>query len=260
MIIDREHILAEMKVRALVPDDCLAVFAVGSIARGWANPGSDFDFIAITARPWSVQGARSVPVPLEPNAVQALELQVGERRWEIAYWLDGQIDQMLAKASWQQFDAGISSLKVLTDPEELLLGRFPTAVPLLGADWLERRRAQLAESAYKAFMTTRSLAEADGNVEDVFGMLAAGDAHSAVLAARKAFGHIVDALLESNNDFASRSPKWRARRMRDAGLPVLPFERYWAVETMADFDEQDPAAWAARVAHLCKDLSVEIEI
>ncbi|MEU9126699.1 hypothetical protein AB0D08_01055 [Kitasatospora sp. NPDC048540] len=260
MMLDLSGCEAELRRRGLVPTDCMTLFSVGSVARGWANQSSDFDFYLVSRSVPRIEGARTVPVPLGHETISTFDFPLDGRRWEVAYWLDSQVDQMLSKVTWSEFDAGVSSLKVMVDTEELFLERIRTGLPLLGEDWLDRRRVELADTAYQAFLTTRSLAEADGNVEDALGMLVAGDIESAVMAARKALGHAVDALLESHGNYGSRTPKWRARRVKEAALRELPFERYWALETMADYDARDPADWVRRVVTLCKDLSVEVEI
>ncbi|MFI6011968.1 hypothetical protein ACIBAG_24665 [Streptomyces sp. NPDC051243] len=260
MKLDLSGCVDELRRRELVPDDTLTIFNVGSVARGWANPTSDFDFYLVSRAVPVIEGARTVPVPLAHETISTYVFQVDGRRWEVAYWLDSQVDQMLTKVSWEEFDAGVSSLKAMVDTEELFLERIVTGLPLFGEDWMKRRRAELDDTAYKAFITARSLAEADGNVEDALGMLTVGDTESAVMAARKALGHMVDAVLESSGNYGSRTPKWRARRVKEARLDLMPFETFWALETMADYDAAAPEEWVHRVVTLCKDLSIEVEI
>ncbi|MEU1881475.1 hypothetical protein ABZ470_29605 [Streptosporangium sp. NPDC020072] len=114
--------------------------------------------------------------------------------------------------------------------------------------------------AFQAFLVTRSLAAADGCLDDALGQLATGDVTGAVLSARQALGHAVDALLESRGVYGSQLPKWRARRLAEARLPDLPFERYRALETMASFDQERPEAWVEEVVVLCRALSLRAEI
>jgi hypothetical protein len=252
--------LEELQLRGLLPADHLAVVCVGSVARGWANDRSDYDFNVIAPGPWPGPSARTVPVPLCPGTVPSVVEWVDGRRWEIKYWLDVQVEQMLAKVSWFQFEEGGAAAGALTDTEELFLERLTTCVTLSGASWVRGRRQALERSAFRAFVTTRSLVEADAAVEDALGQLAAGDTDSAVLSAHKAFGHAVDALLESNGMYGSRTPKWRARRLREARPRLLSYEEYWPVETMRDLDPDDPATWVNRVVQRCRDLSIEVEI
>lgn len=246
--------------RSLLPADHLAVLCVGSVARGWANDSSDYDFNVIAHGPWYGPSTRVIPVPLWPDMVPAVVEHVNGRRWEIKYWLDVQVDQMLAKVAWERFEDGASTARPLTDAEELFLERLATCLTLSGTAWVRNRRQALGETAFRAFVTTRSLAEADSSIEDALGQLAADDIASAVLSARKAFGHVVDALLESHGAYGSRIPKWRARRFQEVRPRQLPYEDYWAIETMRDFDPEEPGNWVTRIVQQCRDLSIEVEI
>ncbi|HET6356857.1 nucleotidyltransferase domain-containing protein [Streptomyces sp.] len=257
---DLSDVVERIRSEGLLPDDHVAVLCVGSVARGWANDRSDYDLVVITREPFATERARSLPVPLKPDTVPTVTLHVDDRRWEIKYWTDTQVDQIFAKVTWERFDSGTTSSKVLLDIEELCLERLLTCVPLTGQDWVERRRRELSESAFRAFATTRSLAGLDSAVEDALGQLAAGDTSSAVLSARRAVGHVVDALLESQDCFGSAQPKWRARRFQEASPDQLPFEEYWALETMRGFDPAAPELWVKETVETCNRLCMEVEI
>ncbi len=148
----------------------------------------------------------------------------------------------------------------MTDLEEAFLERLLTCVPIIGDEWIHRRRQDVRASAYRAFMLSRTLSDAEDAVEDAVGQLSARDPHSAVLSAHKAFACTVDALLESVECYGSSAPKWRSRRMRDAAPESLPYDQYWAMETMADLDPEDPEAWVTQVVSWCKQMATEIEI
>ncbi|SEB99118.1 hypothetical protein SAMN05428945_1729 [Streptomyces sp. 2224.1] len=257
---DLDGCLDALRRKGLAPDDPVAVVVVGSVTRGWAHAASDFDLYVLTGAPCRMPGARTVAVPLHPDTVTSVDFTDGGRRYEVTYWTDAQVGQMLEKVTWDAFDSDESSLRILTSNEELFLERLSGGVALTGADWLKRRAEQLHDSAYRAFVATRSLSEADGKVEQALGMLETGDTHSAVLAAKVAFQQATDALLDSHGVYGTHTPKWRARRVQDARLDALPFERYWALETMADFDPQRPEEWVRRTVEFCKDLSLEVEI
>jgi hypothetical protein len=253
-------IRADLEARGLLTGDPLAVVCVGSVARGWANPGSDVDLNVVTADPAELPQLQGLQVRLEPDVVPTLSTLALERPCELKYWTTGQIDQLLGQVSWDRFDAGGGTAKFLGDTEELCLERFATCVPLAGEEWVASTRRRLEESAFAAFATVRSLAGLDAAVEDALGQLAAGDAESAVLSARRALGHGVDALLESHGVFGSAQPKWRARRFRDAAPSELSFAEYWDLETMRDLDPARPGGWVERVVALCRRLSMEVEI
>jgi hypothetical protein len=254
-------VLEKLHALGLLPGDHVAVFCVGSVARGWANASSDFDLNVVTAQPWSgaAQGSM-IPVSTRPGAVPVTETYVDGRRWEAKYWLDTQVDQILAKVAWERFEGATDSLKVLLPTEELFLERLVSCLPLSGVAWVQRRQRELASTAFRAFVTSRSLAEADDAVEDALGQLGSGDIESAVLSARKGLGHIVDAILESAGNYGSHTPKWRARRFREVSPEQLTFDEYWRLETMRDFDAADPRPWIEHVCARCKDLSLDVEI
>lgn len=253
-------VVAELDSRGLLPEDHLAVLCVGSVARGWANEKSDYDIYVVTGEYWANHQSRALPVSLRPHTVPTVSLEVAGRRWELKYWQDDQVDQMLAKVSWDSYEEGASSVKFLSDVEELCLERLLSCVPLAGTEWVDRRRRQLDESAFRAFVTTRSLAGLDSATEDVLGQLASDDTHSAVLSARRAVGHVIDALLESKGCYGSGQPKWRSRRFRDTAPPELSYDDYWALETMRGLDPEKPAQWARTVLETCNRLAMDVEI
>jgi hypothetical protein len=260
MTVDFTGVLAELEHRGLLPDDHVAVCCVGSFARGWANDNSDYDFNIITCSPWESPDARTIAVPLRPGIVSGASFYVDGRRWEIKYWSEDQVDQMFAKVTWDRFESPGAGPSTLVDAEELFLERLLTCIPLSGTGWVEERRRELDHGAFRACITSRSLAEADASVEDALGQLAAQDVESAVLSARQALRHIVDAVLESHGNHGSRTPKWRARRFREVQPKELSFHEFWDLETMRDYDPAVPELWVQRVVRRCKDLSVEVEV
>lgn len=259
-LLDGPEMLACLNADGLLAQETLAVFCVGSVARGWANEGSDYDISVITpSGAPAPAGARLVPVPLEPAF---LPVHVGfsaGRRWEVKFWTDGQVDQMLAKVSQERFESG-KAVNALLTTEEVFLERVLTCIPLSGEDWIGRRRADVRASAYQRAVLTRSLGNADSALEDAIGQLASGDPHSAVISAHKAFACTVDAILENAECYGSLTTKWRSRRMRDAAPPALAYERYWAMETMADLDPAAPEKWVMQTVTWCRDTAMEIEI
>jgi nucleotidyltransferase-like protein len=261
MQMDLGHAMDILNGRRLVPNTCQAVFLVGSAARGWSNKKSDVDVCLVSAEPWTGPECVAVSVPLRPSVVQWHSFHADHRGWDLSYWLDDQIDQMLAKISWAEYDqVRATSDDVLTPREEVLLGRVATCVPLVGEEWVTRRRAEIEASAFRSILVTRSLGAADGAVEDALGQLEDDDVSSAVLSARIALGHIVDALLEEQGEYGSHQTKWRARRFVSANPVTLSFAKYWELETMRSFDPEDPSKWINEVLTLCQDLSLKIEV
>lgn len=250
---------AYLEAGGLLPEDTQSAFCVGSVARGWANPGSDYDICVVTTAPHQADGLIEDSLPLEPDVIPIHVGYADDRRWEIKYWTDNQVGQVVAKVSGERFDSGRVSV-ALTPPEEIFLERVLTCLPLTGGEWIARRQADIRNSAYREFVITRSLSQADAAVEDALGQLAAADLHSAVLSARNAVGYTVDALLESCGCYGSCLPKWRARRMLEAMPAALPFDRYWAMETMAGLDRRDPGRWVRDMVSWCKQMAMEVEL
>jgi hypothetical protein len=243
----------------LIPVGHQAVFLGGSVGRGWGNETSDFDFCVIVDEPWVRigQAQKVVRVPLDPPDVPHEIVYVDDRQWEVAYWLDRQVDQMLSKVHTTAQSP--DPLADMTLPEMGFLTRLGYATELDGGPWLSRRRKELAESPFTRLMTERALDMMDNATADAAGQLASGDVLSAVMSSRIAFGRAVDAVLASHGRFRE-SKKWRARQMAELSPPELPFERYWAVETMRDFDPDHPEVWVEEALMLCQELSCAIEL
>jgi hypothetical protein len=251
--------LDQLAARGFLPAGYRSAFIVGSIARGWDNASSDLDIYVVSQEPWR-SGTNGIEhMPLEPPEIATEVIHVDGQRWELKFWLDTQVGQMIDKVSWVSFESGTPSGQLLTAWEEEFLERLLTCRPLAGEDWVLQQRERIEASAFRAFVVTDCLSNADDCLEDVVGQLAAADVESALLSARLGFGYAVDALLASHGE-CGRAPKWRSRRMREVNPPALSFERYWAVETMRTFDPEDPRRWVEEVAGICKALSMEVEI
>jgi hypothetical protein len=258
-MIDASAVWETVRQHAPIPKGTRAVLLVGSYARGWANAGSDMDVVVVaTTRPTGL--ATVLPVPLDPPELPFVAWYVGSLAWEVKYWLVDQLEQVLGKVAWDSFERNPAAGQSVTVQEELLLERLFTAVPLYGAEWLRQIRSRLSESAFRALVASRSLGEADMAIADALGQADAGDLTSATLSARNAYGHAVDALLESHDVYGSRIVKWRARRVQEAALPELPFDDYWAVETMAGLDRDDLRTWITDTVKRTRRLIMAVEL
>jgi hypothetical protein len=255
---DYRSCLDELRRRDLLPADHHAVFVAGSLVRGWGNVSSDFDIYVVCAE--APTGTPAVAnVGLRPDVVPVEVAYVNRQRWDIEYWTDGQVDQLLDKVSWHEFDTNQTAGDRLNRHEMDFLERLGYAVPVAGEDWLQRRRKQLDDSALRSVLVARALNFADLFVEDAVGQLKSDDVESAVLSARLAFGNAVDALLASGGQFG-QSGKWRARRFRQVEQDVMSWDEYWTVETMRDYDPADPARWVESVVLMCRKISLEVSI
>src|ERR1700742_5074196 len=90
-------ILPELRSRNFLPASTVAVFASGSLVRGWGNATSDVDVhIVAAAQPESATG-ETIHVALEPSFLKHEGAFVAGRRWDIEYWSVPQVNQLLAK-------------------------------------------------------------------------------------------------------------------------------------------------------------------
>lgn len=255
-----ERWLAPVLERGLVSQSALAVFVVGSVALGWHNSRSDYDIYIVTSKKYHSLTSRPVPVPLAEASLATETFYTRERRWDVTYWLDSQVEEVLSKVSRDSISPGTPTEKTLSIHEELLLSRLGSCLALHGGDWIERNSARAAASAFRELVVVRSLGAAEDAVEDALGQLEAGNFESATISARKAFGHAVDALLESLGQYGSHEQKWRPKRFRAADPDVITFDEYWAVETMQGYQAADPAPWIKSVLTLCQDLAMRVKI
>ncbi|MEV0622094.1 hypothetical protein AB0I81_52865 [Nonomuraea sp. NPDC050404] len=252
------QVLAGLRTADLLPASHECVFVSGSVVRGWGNPTSDLDLHVISAEPWT--GGESSHVALDPGTLRHEGAFVDGVRWDVEYWLGGQIEQLLEKVSWKSFEADHAVWKSLSPAEIGMLERLPYAVAVAGADRLHEVRERLRSSAHRSVFVSYALDMADSYTEDAAGQCATGDLHSAVLTARLAFEHAVDALLAGHGQFGSKWPKWRARRWQEANPAVMTFEEFWSLATMRTFDPADPRAWVEQVIAACQKIFMEVDV
>lgn len=251
--------LAPLLERDLIPKDCLAALLVGSAARGWHDERSDFDIYIVTRTERKGDVRNILRVPLNPPRLHSEVFYREGRRWEVTYWLESQVDQMFSKISWEEYERGGAAGEILSQREELALGRLDFSVPLLGTAWLAASRDRLAKSAFQSILVARSLGSADSQVEDALGQMDAGNLESATISARDAFDDVIDALLLASGDYGCIA-KWRPRRFKIVAPSFLSFEAYWAYETMRDYDPSDPARWITEVLAVCQEITMQIQL
>ncbi|HEX5114236.1 MAG TPA: hypothetical protein VFW65_03455 [Pseudonocardiaceae bacterium] len=259
MTIDYRARITDLVAAGLVPATSRCVFAAGSLVRGWGNSSSDVDVYVVSDEEWRSDTAVYTSVGLEPATVVGESTRLDGVAWDLHYWLDSQVDQVMAKVSWEAYEAGGNAGSRLASPEIALLERFGHGVDGLGGDWLSARRKALADSAFAVIRVSYELMYADSYAEDAVGQLACDDLHSAVLSARTAFGHAMDALLAHHGEY-NHNPKWRARRFQAANPTLLSYEDYWALETMRSYDPADPAAWVIEALRACRQVSLEVSV
>lgn len=257
MPIDLDECLAELTSRDLVPAGAHCVFVSGSLVRGWGNSTSDLDIYVISTGAWTGTPVETVPVRLQPAIVPVNAFFAGNRRWDVEYWQETQIEQLFGYVSWPAYDSGSLRTQPLGRHEVDVLEQLSYGRPLLGVEWLRAHQRRLADSALRTHLVSQRLNLADIYVEDAAGQLQSGDVECAVLSARIAFGHAVDALTARHGELG-QNPKWRPKRLRAVDQPVLDFDDYWRVETMREYDPARPASWVRDVLERCRLIAVEV--
>lgn len=259
MSVDTIGCLTELNDRGLLPTDVECAFASGSVVRGWGNQTSDLDIYVVSPEPWTGARVDTAPVSLDPPTVSVNAFYVDEQRWDVEYWQTRQVRDLFAKVSWAEYDEGGIGAYALGRHEVDFLERIAYAVPLHGPDWLDARKKDLRECAFRTALVGQRLNFADIFIEDAVGQMQAHDYDSAVLSARMALGNAIDALTASYGELG-QSTKWRARRLRAVEQDIVPFEDYWRVETMQGFDPADPAKWVREAIEMCQRIAVEVQI
>ncbi|MFD5483313.1 hypothetical protein [Streptomyces hawaiiensis] len=267
---DGPHLLGLLREQGLLPDTYLCVYAAGSLVRGWGNETSDLDLYVVTDDGASDEGENGTPaasagvedfhpVALTPDRVPVAVPTLGDRRGDVEYWSAGQLEQLMAKISWEAYRSERDIGATVSQVERDALVKLGHAIALDGVPWLEERQRLLRSSAFGRTIAARGLDLADTFAEDALGQLGSGDAESAVLTAKLAFGYAADALLAHHGEYGTTA-KWRSKRYRAAAPTVLPFEPYWRIETMRDYDPDDPGRWIEDVIGCVRRISMEVEV
>ena len=207
----------------------------------------------------------------------------GDRRWDVDFWADDEVDRLLRAVSWQALESGRSVGMTLRRYELEFVQRLGTARVVEGRDWVRRRQQDFTGSAVRTMVTTQLLMTLDRERERARQLLAVGDPEGAVLAARAAVGTAVDAVLATRGTVVAE-PARRTARLRQlarvsqpsggadrrphpptierlalgppaAGPGFAPdppaAEDYWRLETMRDLDPAAPAGWVSAALSFC---------
>lgn len=254
--------LVAIEERGLLPESPLCIYNAGSLVLGWGNATSDADYYVVTTEPWTGEVNNSNPSTSDPGWVPSTSTYIGDRRVDVEYWRDEQIEQIIDNVSWERYDNNIRARDLVTNHDFEVLQRIGHAEALRGADWLERRRDQIAKSALKPIGVGRNLYYSDVYLEDAVGQLEADDNRSAVLSARAAFDFAIDALLLHHGGVGGNTPinKWRARHLSEIDQSALPFDEYWSIETMRDYDDAKPRPWVESAVLACRRISLAISV
>lgn len=221
--------------------DC--VYIGGSVARGWANPGSDIDVYVLGA---AADAAENVHTDGGPRVdVHALSVPT--------------LDRLFAGFSWDVIRSHQDYVDTRSDREWLLMERLHHARPLAGHDVLAGYQQRLAATAYRHMLVQEHFSFADAYAEDCLGQLAIDDDDSAVLSGCTAHLRAVDGLLSARGCFAW-NPKWRARAMQEAKPDLLSYEEFWRIVTMADLPALGRRAWARGQVARTRELMARVDV
>jgi hypothetical protein len=243
-----------------IPDDTVCVFASGSLVAGWGHTASDVDLYVVTAAPPEITptlymdlGLSKQPLPVVtafgPDGVP----------YDVEYWTTAQAGELLDAVRSADGHGPGHPLSIRISYQDVdWFFRLSIGVALTGSDWLSAAKRRLMDSGLPLLLASREFYEADGFIEDALGLVEVGDGHSAVLAAHRALGHVVDGYLYARGSF-SPGVKWRYRKLAMLPDSPLPLQAYWSLETMQGLDPDDVRPWVEEVTSVCQSLILEVD-
>lgn len=259
---DAEITSSQLAEAGFLPPTYLSVYVSGSVVKGWGNDKSDLDIYVITADAIELEAPHTATVGLQPPQIPTRADYLGDRRLDVEYWQEGQVDQLLSKLSWDALSIDGAAGEDLSHAEYVFLDRLGYAIPLADQmdanSWLTLRQKELSESAHRSILIAHHLTAADHRIEDSLGQLEAGDMQSAILSAHRAFRFTIDALLATYGRF-SPNEKWRARQMSEVRPSEVDFDAYWERETFRSLDK-DWQLWVTETLSLCQDIHSVISV
>jgi hypothetical protein len=240
------------------PGDLVSAFVSGSIVAGWGHHNSDVDLFVVTDAAADLDGGGLRVTRLTESAAPIVTHYVGERRWDVEYWLARQVEQLLAGVEKIDLQGMDGHADLVSDEEVKFLYQLSIARAIAGEDWLRDIQQRLAASPLRLALAARAFNRADNAIDDAAGMIRSGDDRSAILAAQMAYGLAVDGYLAANGEICP-THKWRARKVAQAKLDGLDPDAYWALETMRDLDPDQPGRWVELVLEECRRLMLEVD-
>jgi hypothetical protein len=248
--------LRDLPEAIVLPGNAVCVFVSGSLVAGWGHAASDVDLYIVTDLPVTVEPTALLDLKLSPAAIPIVTAYESGQRYDVEYWTTGQVGTMLDAVT----PAGdLTSRHPRLSPGDVdCFYRISVGVALTGAPWLRRAQERLAASALPRFLAADEFGAVDSYVEDAVGLIEVGDRESAVLAARRAFGHAVDGYLAARGSLSPKE-KWRYRKLTELPDGPLGPDEYWSLETMRDLDPEDPRPWIMRVIEVCNSLIMEVD-
>jgi predicted nucleotidyltransferase len=187
-----------------------AVYLSGSLAEGIGNDGSDIDVYVVGSR-----------APSGPNIVASRRIgisvhMVHGRRVDFEYWPDAVVDDVCERLDslriGREFLGGRFDLS-----EEQFVHRLGVGIPLTGIEKWRTLRERVDREAFRGYLEQQAIHLLDGTIDDLDGMLRAGDLEVVAHRARDVVGYAVDVHRHHCGD-TNPTPKWRAKVL--ARLPA----------------------------------------
>lgn len=242
MMLDVRRLADELQVAGFLREPVACAFLSGSVAYGWNTSTSDVDIHVVT----------DGPVPSTVHGERGLRQDRGldDWMWDLEYQDSELIERLLDCLSWETY-LSADPASIISDADVDLVSALWHGVPLLGESTFEEIHTRLELSAAPWVVAGHYLDDYDRFALDVQGLVERGDDASAVMSARAALACVAAAALSVEWQFPV-AQKWRARQMRLVDPDCLPFDDYWALETMSGFSASEPAAWAVRTIRRCQ--------
>lgn len=235
-------------------------FAGGSVVQGWGNVDSDIDiYLLLHDLPQGYSLEDVHETRSAEGGIPVSSLNIEGRKIDVEIWTTRQVEQVFALVERPGEERSSSALEGLSYFELDFLEKLGHGLPIFGHVEVAAYKHRLAESAWIEMLLDQALVLSDIYLEDAVGQLESLDFISSVLSAKLAFGYSVDAITISSG-IIGRSPKWRARRMKLANSRILSSDEYWRIETMLDYDPNNPADWVRKVISISRRISATVGV
>lgn len=251
--------LDEIPIKLEIPEDTVCVFASGSLVSGWGHSASDVDLYIVSGSPAAITSTTTTNRGFNGQQFPLVIAYSSDAvRYDIEYWTVGQVGALLEVVSGPG-DRDLERADRFGYSEIDCFFRLSIGVALTGDAWLHAIKERINKSNLSVVLARVEFDEADSLAEDAAGMLSAGDQHSALLAAKMAFGHAVDGYLFGRGSF-SPAAKWRYRKLSELPDTALSPDIFWDLETMKDLDPNDVRPWIEQVLRTCQCLTMEVDL
>ncbi|WP_159101454.1 nucleotidyltransferase domain-containing protein [Paenarthrobacter aurescens] len=251
--VELENALLRVKLSLGDTEVPAAIYAAGSVTRGWGNKNSDLDIFVVTSNIHSQSNDKFAAVALTLPSIRIRTLE-GDRRLDLEFWTPDQVDQLLGK--FEGID--VFDSPQLTPRELGLLTKFSTGQALTSPAWLRTAQERLADSHFLTVISNALLNEGEGYIEDATGQLDAGHSECAVLSAQFAYEKTIDAFIASRGELVTGRGKWRPKLLRAVSDDENLYSTYWNIVTHARLHPGRPTQWVNSVLEECQHLTLSI--